>query len=149
MNNVEVPISLLHPDAEIPKYALPGDAGCDLVAVESFTIKPGERALIPTGIAVAIPTGYVGFVNPRSGLAAKHGITVTNAPGTIDSGYRGEILVSLINLDSAKSFEVTVGMRIAQLVILPVASAQFVAVPVLDEAQRGASGFGSTGTTAK
>jgi dUTP pyrophosphatase len=140
---------LLHPDARVPTYALPGDAGCDLVAVTGCTIEPGERALIPTGIAVAIPEGFVGFVNPRSGLAAKHGITVTNAPGTIDSGYRGEVLVSLINLDPRASFEITAGMRIAQLVIVPVMSAVFNQVVELGNAQRGTDGFGSTGTDTK
>ncbi len=115
------------------------------MASEALTLAPGARALVGTGVAIALPEGYAGFVVPRSGLAAKHGITVVNSPGTIDAGYRGEIKVTLLNTDSESEFSVAVGDRIAQLIIMPVTRAQFVPVEVLPEGVRGANGFGSTG----
>jgi dUTP pyrophosphatase len=141
---VPININRLHPDAIIPTYAHPGDAGADLYAVESYLITPGRRVLIPTGIAIAIPEGYVGLIHPRSGLAWKQGLTVTNAPGTIDSGYRGEILVNVINLGQL-TIEVEKGDRIAQLVFQEVCTGEFFEVADLDEAVRGDNGFGSTG----
>lgn len=140
-----VPVRLLHPDAVVPAYAKHGDAGADLAAVATVRLAPGERALVPTGIALALPEGWVGLVHPRSGLAAKHGISVVNAPGTIDSGYRGEILVNLINLDPREAFTVTVGDRIAQLVLQQVGHATFPVVDSLPESDRGETGHGSSG----
>lgn len=145
MPNVAIQVVRLDEAAVLPTYAHPGDAGCDLVSIEQLTLKPGNRALVRTGIAIAIPEGYVGLVNPRSGIATKHGVTVVNAPGTIDSGYRGEIRVGLINLDRETPFEIEVGMRIAQLVLVPVISANFIQVANLDDSVRGTDGFGSTG----
>jgi dUTP pyrophosphatase len=143
---MEIPVRVLHPDATLPIYAHEGDAGCDLVAVESCTIAAGGgRAMVPTGFAVAIPEGHGGFVLPRSGLAAKHGVTCINAPGLIDSGYRGEVMIALVNLDPAHDYEVKKGDRIAQLVVLPVPPAHFTTVEELPIAQRGAGGFGSSG----
>ena len=145
---MEVAISLLDAGAEIPRYASAGDAGCDLVARESATIEPqGGRALVPTGIAIALPEGYAGFIQPRSGLALKHGVTCLNTPGLIDSGYRGEIKVLLVNTDPHEPFSVERGDRIAQLVIQEVAHARFVVVPSeqLAPTTRGGDGFGSTG----
>ena len=129
----------------IPSYALPGDAGADLRSAETVTLHPGERALIGTGVSVALPDGYAAFVMPRSGLAAKHGITVLNSPGTVDAGYRGEIKVTLLNTDRERPFGVEPGDRIAQLVIMRVSRAQFVQVDELPESVRGTGGFGSTG----
>ncbi len=128
-----------------PQYAHPGDAGADLVATERVVLAPGERATVGTGVAVALPDGYVGLVVPRSGLAARHGITVVNSPGTIDAGYRGEIRVTLLNTDLRESYTVTVGDRIAQLLVLPVSRARFVPVEKLPGTARGEGGFGSTG----
>lgn len=135
----------LDPQLPLPVHARPGDAGMDLRAREDVVLAPGQRALISTGIAVAIPQGWAGFVNPRSGLAAKHGITLVNAPGTVDSGYRGEIKVTLLNTDLNESFTVTRGDRIAQLVVQRVATVQVVEVNELDETERGEQGFGSSG----
>jgi dUTP pyrophosphatase len=143
---MEISIQRLHPDALLPTYATAGDAGCDLVAVESVTLAPGGgRALVPTGFALAIPEGFGGFVLPRSGLAVKHGITLSNAPGLIDSGYRGEVKVALVNLDPVESYEVHAGDRIAQLVILAVPTVRYAEVEALPESERGGGGFGSSG----
>ncbi len=143
---MEILIKVLNPDAVVPIYANEGDAGCDLVAVESCTLLAGGgRALVATGIAVAIPAGHGGFVLPRSGLAARHGVTCVNAPGLIDAGYRGEVMIALVNLDPTIDYEVKKGDRIAQLVVLPVAAAHFQLVDELPSAARDAGGFGSTG----
>lgn len=128
-----------------PLYSHPGDAGADLLSTVSATLEPGQRAVIPTGVSIALPDGYVGFVMPRSGLAAKHGVGLVNSPGTIDAGYRGEISVVLINSDPTEPFSIAVGDRIAQLVIQPVVRARFVPVTELPGTARGAGGFGSTG----
>lgn len=141
---IDVPIRRLREDAVLPAQAYPGDAGLDLVACEGETLEPGERSTVPTGIAVEIPDGYAGFVQPRSGLAARHGITVVNSPGLIDSGYRGEIRVVLLNTDPRNAFTVEPGMRIAQLVIAPVASVRLVEVEELAVSERGGQGFGSS-----
>ena len=138
-------IRLLHPQAQVPAYAKAGDAGADLTATADLTLAPGERALVPTGVAVAIPDGWVGLVHPRSGLAARHGITIVNAPGTVDSGYRGEILVNLVNLDPTEQFTVRVGDRIAQLVLQEVGNAEFSVVDSLPDSDRGETGHGSSG----
>ncbi len=133
-------------DARLPAYMNPGDAGADLYAAETVALDAaGGRGLIPTGIAIAIPDGYAGFVQPRSGLAAKHGITCLNTPGLIDSGYRGEIKVLLINTDPSHEYKVEAGTRIAQLVIQKVENVNFSLTDSLDETQRGAGGFGSSG----
>jgi dUTP pyrophosphatase len=131
----------------IPEYAHPGDAGADLHAAEAVVLEPGERATIGTGVSIALPDGYVGFVTPRSGLASKHGITIVNSPGTVDAGYRGEIRVTVLNTDRSVPYSVAVGDRIAQLVIMPVVRARFVEVEVLPGSQRGVLGFGSSGYT--
>lgn len=128
-----------------PGYARPGDAGADLRSTATVVLAPGERALLGTGVSIALPEGYAGFVMPRSGLAVSHGVTVLNAPGVIDAGYRGEIKVPLINTDRAEAFQVEAGDRIAQLVIAPVSRAVFVRVPRLPLSERGERGFGSTG----
>lgn len=138
-------VQRLDPELPLPVHARPGDAGMDLRARESVVLAPGQRALIPTGIAIAVPQGWAGFVNPRSGLAAKHGITVVNAPGTVDAGYRGEIKVTLLNTDPDESFEVSRGDRIAQLVLQRVAVVDVVEVTELDATERGDRGFGSSG----
>jgi dUTP pyrophosphatase len=138
---VDVPIIA----AEPPVYAHPGDAGADLKAAEPVSLAPGERALVATGVSIALPDGYVGFVVPRSGLAAKHGITIVNAPGTIDAGYRGEIKVALLNTDTTTRYDVASGDRIAQLIVMPVHRATFVPVDELPDSARGSGGFGSTG----
>jgi dUTP pyrophosphatase len=138
---VDVPIIA----SAAPVYAHPGDAGADLTSAETLTLRPGERALVGTGVRIALPDGFVGFVVPRSGLAAKHGITVVNAPGTVDAGYRGEIKVALLNTDPAEPFEISVGDRIAQLIVMPVPRARFVPVEELPDSARGEGGFGSTG----
>lgn len=140
-----VAVRRLHPDARLPLYATQGDAGADLTSVAQVTLAPGERALVPTGIALALPPGTVGLVHPRSGLAARHGITVLNAPGTIDSGYRGEVHVNLVNLDPRESFTVQVGDRIAQLVVQHYVHATFEVADSLPESDRGETGHGSTG----
>lgn len=145
---VDLPIVRLDTALALPEYAKPGDAGIDLRASEDVVLAPaGGRALVPTGLAIAIPNGYAGFVQPRSGLALKHGVTVLNSPGLIDSGYRGELKVLLINTDPDAAFEVVRGERIAQLVIQAVEQVQFVEVTELDESDRGVGGFGSTGRT--
>lgn len=128
-----------------PRYAQPGDAGADLVSTESVTLRPGERRLVGTGVRLALPEGTVGMVTPRSGLAARAGLSIVNAPGIIDSGYRGEIKVCLINLDPADDIRIEPGERIAQLVIVPFVTAQFVEVEELDATSRGDGGYGSTG----
>lgn len=143
--SISIAIKMLDTDLPVPSYAHPSDAGADLHASESLVLEPGARALVPTGIALAIPHGYVGLVHPRSGLATKHGITVVNAPGTVDAGYRGEIMVTLLNTDKSEPFEISRGDRIAQLVIQKVEQAAFVAVDSLEDSARGAGGFGSTG----
>jgi dUTP pyrophosphatase len=135
----------IDPDVPLPAYALPGDAGADLVTTVDVTLAPGERAVLPTGLAIALPEGYAGFVHPRSGLAARAGLGLVNAPGTIDSGYRGEIKVIVVNHDPALPVHLARGERIAQLVVQPVAHAAFVEVPDLPESVRGAGGHGSTG----
>lgn len=139
-------LQALDPDLPPPAYARPGDAGADLRSRVDLVLAPGRRALVPTGIAVALPDGYAGFVHPRSGLAARHGITVVNAPGTVDAGYRGEIMVTLLNTDAEQPFEVRRGDRIAQLVVQCVEQAQFEVVADLPDSARGAAGFGSSGT---
>ena len=142
---LEVRIRRLDPDLPAPAYALPGDAGADLRTREEITLAPGERRLVPTGVALALPMGYVGLVHPRSGLAAKHGVTVVNAPGTIDAGYRGEIMVTLLNTDANHPVHFERGDRIAQLVIQRVEHAAFVEVDAFEQTERGERGFGSTG----
>jgi dUTP pyrophosphatase len=142
---VEVPLVRLDPDLPPPAYAHPGDAGADLVTTVDVTLKPGERVLVPTGIALALPDGYVGLVHPRSGLAARHGLSIVNAPGTIDAGYRGEVKVCLINLDPTDAVELHRGDRIAQLLIQRFERAAFVEVDSLPESVRGVGGYGSTG----
>jgi len=141
----EVLLQLLDPKLPEPTYAHPGDAGADLVARTEVVLAPGERALVPTGIAIALPDGYVALVHPRSGLATKHGITIVNAPGTVDAGYRGEIAVTLLNTDPRETFTVHRGDRIAQLVIQQVSRARFVRAETLPGSHRGAGGFGSSG----
>jgi dUTP pyrophosphatase len=133
----------------VPIYAHPGDAGADITANETVVIEPGQRALVSTGLSIALPRGFAAFVVPRSGLALRHGITLVNSPGTIDAGYRGEIGVILLNTDASESFTVNAGDRIAQLVIQPVATARFIPVTELPTTHRGEGGFGSTGTSAK
>ncbi len=142
---MELRLARLDPRAQVPTRAHPGDAGLDLHAAQDAVLPPGERASIGTGIAVEIPSGYAGLVIPRSGLAARHGISVVNAPGLIDAGYRGEIRVLLLNTDPREPFAVRAGARIAQLVIIPVALAEPVEVDSLETSQRGTGGFGSTG----
>ena len=143
---MEIPVKVLHDDAVLPRYANEGDAGCDLVAVETCTLRAGGgRALIGTGLSIAIPDGHAGLVLPRSGLAVKHGVTCINSPGLIDAGYRGELRVALVNLDPQHDYVVHVGDRIAQLVITPVMSADFRVADELPPARRGEGGFGSSG----
>jgi dUTP pyrophosphatase len=137
-------IRRLRPDAVLPTRAYPGDAGLDLAACERVVIAPGERATAATGIAVAIPAGYAGYVQPRSGLAEKHGITLVNTPGLVDSGYRGELRIILLNTDREQAFEVEPGMRIAQLVLLPVPAVELRVVDELPSSERGERGFGSS-----
>jgi dUTP pyrophosphatase len=140
-----VPVRRLDPDLPLPSYAREGDAGLDLMAARSVTLAPGERALVGTGVAVAIPEGYAGFVQPRSGLALRHGIGLVNSPGLIDSGYRGEIAVILVNHDPKDSVTLERGDKVAQLVVLPVVSATLVECEELPPSIRGAGGFGSSG----
>ena len=142
---IDLPLLRLDPDLPVPGYAHPGDAGADLVAAEDVKLPPGGRAVVSTGVAVAVPEGYAAFVHPRSGLAARHGVTLVNAPGTIDAGYRGEIRVVLLNTDQTEPFVVRRGDRIAQLVVQPVVRANFQPVAVLPPSPRGDGGFGSTG----
>ena len=141
----ELPVARLRDDAVLPAQAYDGDAGLDLAACERAELEPGERAVVGTGVAVAIPDGYAGLVLPRSGLAARHGLTIVNAPGLIDSGYRGELKVILLNTDAREPFVVEPGMRIAQLVLVEAASVRLVEVEELPESERGAAGFGSSG----
>lgn len=140
-----VPVVRLDPDLPLPAYAHPGDAGADLVTTVDLVLAPGERALVPTGVALAIPQGYVGLVHPRSGLAARHGLSIVNTPGTVDAGYRGEVKVLLVNLDPREPVELRRGDRVAQLVLQRVGRAGFVEVDALPDSARGAGGYGSTG----
>ncbi|BFU43022.1 dUTP diphosphatase [Krasilnikovia sp. MM14-A1004] len=142
---VDVPVLRLDPDLPLPAYAHPGDAGADLCAAVDVTLAPGERALVRTGVALALPDGHVGLVHPRSGLATRLGVTVLNAPGTVDAGYRGEIMVNLVNHDPARTARISRGDRIAQLIVQRVERAVFRAVEELPETARGAGGHGSTG----
>lgn len=139
--NIEVLIA----SGETPVYAHPGDAGADLHAAERHVLEPGARVTVGTGVSIALPHGHAGFVLPRSGLAARHGITIVNSPGTVDAGYRGEIRVTLLNTDSERCFTIEPGDRIAQLVVMPVSRAEFIRVSTLPGSHRGSSGFGSTG----
>lgn len=141
---IDVAVRRLRDEAVLPRHAYAGDAGVDLASCERIVLAPGERAIVPTGLAVEIPEGYAGFVQPRSGLAARHGIGVVNSPGLIDSGYRGEICVVLLNTDAREPFTVEPGMRIAQLVIAPVATVRLVEVAELAASSRGDRGFGSS-----
>jgi dUTP pyrophosphatase len=131
----------------LPAYAHPGDAGADLCAAESVTLGPGERFTMPTGVSIALPDGYAAFVVPRSGLAMRHGLTIVNAPGTVDAGYRGEIRVTLLNTDRSMPYDIAVGDRIAQLIVMPVTRARFIPVDTLPDSHRGTAGFGSSGYT--
>ena len=142
---MQVRITRLDPELELPGYAHDGDAGIDLFAAVDTTLEPFERSLIPTGIAIAIPEGYAGFVQPRSGLAIRHGLGLANAPGLIDSHYRGEVKVAAVNLDANESISLARGDKVAQLVIQPVVRAELVEVDSLDVTARGEGGFGSTG----
>jgi dUTP pyrophosphatase len=145
---VRVLVQRLDTELPLPAYALAGDAGADIVAAQDVTLEPGERAVLPTGLAIALPGGYAAFVHPRSGLAARAGLGLVNAPGTIDAGYRGEIKVIVINHDSARPLTLRRGERIAQLVIQRVEHAEFVEVAELPHSERGAGGHGSTGGAA-
>lgn len=142
---LDIAVHRLDPGLPLPSYAHAGDAGADLHAAETVTLAPGERALVPTGIAIALPDGHAAFVHPRSGLALRHGLSVVNTPGTIDAGYRGEIKVLLVNHDLRDEVRVERGDRIAQLVVQRVEHAQFREVDTLDDTVRGADGYGSTG----
>jgi dUTP pyrophosphatase len=142
---LQIAVLRLDPDLPLPAYAHHGDAGADLVTAVDVTLAPGERVLVPTGVALALPEGYVALVHPRSGLAARHGLSIVNTPGTIDAGYRGEIKVLLINHDVHESIELHRGDRVAQLVVQRYERAHFVAVDELPESDRGAGGYGSTG----
>jgi dUTP pyrophosphatase len=141
---IELPIRRLCEDAVVPSRAYSGDAGFDLAACERVELGPGERATVGTGLAVAVPEGYAGFVQPRSGLASRHGLTIVNAPGLVDSGYRGEVRVVLLNTDAREPFVVEPGMRIAQLVVVPVPGVEPVEVDELPASERGVRGFGSS-----
>ena len=145
MPDLEIAVVRLDPDLPLPGYAHPGDAGADLVAAEDVVLAPGERTLVRTGVALALPEGHVGLVHPRSGLAARHGLSIVNAPGTIDSGYRGEVKVLLVNLDPQEPIELRRGDRVAQLVVQRVERVGFVEVDRLPDTSRGAGGYGSTG----
>jgi dUTP pyrophosphatase len=144
-NAIEVLLLQLDPGLEAPSYAHPGDAGADLRSAETFELQPGERRLVGTGVAISLPLGYAAFVHPRSGLAARYGISIVNAPGTVDAGYRGEIKVCLINTDRSQPVSIARGDRIAQLIIQPVIMAAFVPVSDLPSSARGSGGYGSTG----
>lgn len=142
-DSVDVPII-----AELlPSYAHPGDAGADLCAAEAVTLGPGERHTVATGVSIALPDGYAAFVVPRSGLAMRHGITIVNSPGTVDAGYRGEIRVTVLNTDRSMPYDIAVGDRIAQLIVMPVTRARFIPVDTLPDSHRGTAGFGSSGYT--
>ncbi len=147
--DLTVRVVRLDPDLPLPSYAHPGDAGADLVTAVDVSLAPGERAMVPTGIAMALPDGYVALVHPRSGLAARHGLSIVNTPGTIDAGYRGEIKVLLVNHDPSTSIELARGDRIAQLVVQRFERAGFVEVEELPASARGAGGYGSTGGFSK
>ncbi|WP_120005334.1 dUTP diphosphatase [Nesterenkonia muleiensis] len=147
MNRIQIPLQQLDPELPLPRYAHDDDAGADLVTAEDFTLAPGERRMVPTGTAIAIPEGWVGLVHPRSGLAAKHGVSMVNAPGTVDAGYRGELKVLLINTDLDEPVSFQRGDRIAQIIFQEVAQAVFTPVAALPETVRGAGGFGSSGLT--
>jgi len=142
---LQVQLKMLDPGLEAPSYAHPGDAGADLRARQDVVLLPGERKLVPTGVAIALPYGFVALIHPRSGLATKHGLTIVNAPGTVDAGYRGEISVTLLNTDASQPIELRRGDRIAQMVIQRVEHAQFIPVTELSGSVRGSGGFGSTG----
>ncbi|GIU96490.1 MAG: hypothetical protein KatS3mg013_0293 [Actinomycetota bacterium] len=142
---MDLPFLRLRPDAELPRPQHPGDAGLDLRAAEGVTVGPGERAMVPTGVAVEIPDGHAGLVLPRSGLAARRGLTLANAPGLIDAGYRGEVIVAVVNLDREEPVVIEPGDRIAQLVVVPVTSVRPRWAEVLSATRRGDGGFGSTG----
>jgi dUTP pyrophosphatase len=142
---VTEPVDVLIQAERVPEYAHPGDAGADLHAAEAVELAPGERATVRTGVSIALPDGFAAFVVPRSGLAAKHGITIVNSPGTVDAGYRGEIRVTPLNTDARSAYPVAVGDRIAQLVVAPVVRARFLPVDELPGSSRGTGGFGSTG----
>ncbi|MDN4615547.1 dUTP diphosphatase [Leifsonia sp. F6_8S_P_1B] len=142
-DTVDVPIIA----ERVPAYAHPGDAGADLCAAEAVTLGPGERHTVPTGVSIALPEGYAAFVVPRSGLAMRHGITIVNAPGTVDAGYRGEIRVTVLNTDRSMPYDIAVGDRIAQLIVMPVTRARFIPVDSLPDSHRGTAGFGSSGYT--
>ncbi|MBN9100167.1 MAG: dUTP diphosphatase [Pseudonocardia sp.] len=142
---VDVLLRRLDPATDVPAYARPGDAGADLCAAADVVLAPGERALVGTGVAIALPSGYAGFVHPRSGLAARTGLSIVNAPGTVDAGYRGEILVCLVNLDPRDDIVLRRGDRIAQLVVQRVEQVRFVEVAELPASERGLGGHGSTG----
>lgn len=142
---MELKVQFVREGIPVPSYAHPGDAGLDLYAAEEVTLKPFERALVPTGIKIAIPEGYAGFVQPKSGLALKHGLSIVNTPGLIDAGYRGEVGVILINLDPAETITIAKGQKIAQLVIQRVENVTVSVVDELDDTTRGEGGFGSTG----
>ncbi len=144
-DSLEIRVVRLDPDLPLPAYAHPGDAGADLLTTVDVSLAPGERALVPTGIALALPEGYVALVHPRSGLAARHGLSIVNTPGTIDAGYRGEVKVMLINHDPAEPIELRRGDRIAQLVVQRFERARFVEVDELPSSARGGGGYGSTG----
>jgi dUTP pyrophosphatase len=141
---IELPVRRVRPEAVVPTRAYAGDAGIDLAACERVELHPGQRALVPTGLAVAIPEGYAGYVQPRSGLASAHGISIVNTPGLVDSGYRGELLVNLVNTDARETFVVEPGMRIAQLVVLEIPEVEVVEVDELPASERGVRGFGSS-----
>jgi len=138
-------IEVLIGSGQVPEYSHPGDAGADLHAAEAVDLAPGARATVGTGVSIALPDGFVGFVVPRSGLAARHGITIVNSPGTVDAGYRGEIRVTLLNTDTSAAYSIAIGDRIAQLIVQPVTRARFIPVDRLPGSERGESGFGSTG----
>ncbi|AGW41210.1 deoxyuridine 5'-triphosphate nucleotidohydrolase [Leifsonia xyli subsp. cynodontis DSM 46306] len=142
-DTVDIPIIA----ERLPVYAHPGDAGADLCAAEAVTLEPGERHTVATGVAIALPEGYAAFVVPRSGLAMRHGLTIVNAPGTVDAGYRGEIRVTVLNTDRSMPYDIAVGDRIAQLIVMPVTRAVFVPVDTLPDSHRGTAGFGSSGYT--
>jgi len=144
MRDFQVLIKRLDPELPLPQYSKGGDAGADIVSRIDITLAPGERALVPTGISIALPDGYVALVHPRSGLAIKHGVTMVNAPGTVDAGYRGEIAVTLINHGDS-DFEVAIGDRIAQIVFQKFEEPNFIRVTELPGSMRGTAGFGSTG----
>jgi dUTP pyrophosphatase len=146
MSTVDVLVETTGPDVPLPTYSHPGDAGADITTRVDVTLEPGQRVTVPTGVKVALPEGYVALVHPRSGLAATHGVTIVNAPGTVDAGYRGEISVTLLNTDATQAVAFKAGDRIAQLVIQQVERASFVAVERLPGSHRGEGGFGSTGS---